>query len=263
VPGHRLVPVDGADIPSVVEEALASGADAISSTPTFWRLAFLAVPERELQRLPLGQITLGGEIVDDAVLARLRGLYPQAALTHIYASSEAGASIVVNDGRAGFPARWLASAGDARSPGGIALKMEDGRLLVKSPFSSRASGGRPDEWVDTGDRIEVRDDRALFLGRSEAQMINVGGNKAYPADIEAVLLSHPRVAWCRVSARKAAIVGFLPVAEVLLSDGDRRTAEQALFSHCSARLPDFAVPRMWTFVDRIPVTGALKSEVEV
>jgi acyl-CoA synthetase (AMP-forming)/AMP-acid ligase II len=259
-PGHRLIPAEGTDVALVMEQALAGRADAISSTPTFWRLALLAVSEATLRAIPFAQVSLGGEIVDHSLLTQLRALYPHASITHIYASTEAGASIVVGDGQAGFPAQWLRDGGLREgAPGGIDLKVEQGRLFVRSPYSSHAAQGRPGQWVDTGDRVELRADRVLFLGRSETELINVGGNKAFPADIEAVLLTHPRVAWCRVSARKASIVGSLPSAEVLLRDKDTGTAEADLFRHCRERLPEYAIPRIWSFVERIPLATTLKS----
>ena len=76
----------------------------ISGTPTFWRSFLLAAPPGSL---PLKQITLGGEAVDQPTLDRLAQRFPEARITHIYASTEAGALFSVHDGRAGFPRAWL------------------------------------------------------------------------------------------------------------------------------------------------------------
>jgi hypothetical protein len=48
---------------------------------------------------------------------------------------------------------------------------------------------------------------------------------------------------------------------VLLKDKDTGSAEAALFQHCRDRLPEYAVPRIWSFVERIPVAGSLKGEL--
>jgi acyl-CoA synthetase (AMP-forming)/AMP-acid ligase II len=258
LPDQKLVPVQPAQMTESFDLAEEAGADAISSTPTFWRLALLSVPEERLSAIRFAQISLGGEVVDQAILDRLRSLYPRAAITHIYASTEAGASIVVNDGRAGFPAKWL----EESSTSTIELRIREGRLFVRSPYTHCAAVGSAAQWIDTNDRVELRDGRVQFLGRATSDMINVGGSKAYPADIEAVILSHPHVRWCRVSARKAPMVGFLPVADVLpTSGGSAGNLEQELSQYCRSRLPDYAVPRFWNFVDRIPVSAATKTEL--
>ena len=59
-----------------------------------------------LARIPFQQVTLGGEPVDQAVLDLLHEAFPSARVSWIYASSEAGASIAVHDGKAGFPEKW-------------------------------------------------------------------------------------------------------------------------------------------------------------
>ena len=107
--GQNLVPGDFTDLASSFEEALKRGVvTAISSTPTFWRYALMSIDETLLASAPLRNVSLGGEIVDQPILDRLSMLYPQARIRHIYASSEAGAAIIVSDGKAGFDAKLAA-----------------------------------------------------------------------------------------------------------------------------------------------------------
>lgn len=252
-PGQDLVPGDANDLTGSFEAALREGrVTAISSTPTFWRLALMAIDESILTGARLRSLSLGGEIVDQPILDRLRTLYPAARIRHIYASSEAGAAIVVSDGKAGFDATLL-----DREDGIIGIMVEEGRLFVRSPYTSHvgASG-----WVDTGDLVERRGDRFHFLGRAGHAMINVGGQKAFAPDIEAHLMTHPDVVWARVSARKAPLMGALPVAEIVLArEMDPDEAERMLTAHCEGHLADYAVPRMWTFHASIPMRASLKS----
>jgi acyl-CoA synthetase (AMP-forming)/AMP-acid ligase II len=253
VAGQDLVPGDFADLAGSFEAALRGGrVTAISSTPTFWRHALMSIDEEVLRAAPLRAISMGGEIVDQAILDRLAGLYPQARLRHIYASSEAGAAIVVTDGRAGFDASLL-----GREGGAIGVRVEDGRLWIRSPYSNRADAGG---WVDTGDLVEAREGRIHFLGRAGNQMINVGGQKAFPVDIEAHLMTHPEVIWARVTARRAPLVGHLPVAQVVLNrPADPEADETRLTAHCEGRLAEYAIPRMWEFLDSVPLRASLKS----
>jgi acyl-coenzyme A synthetase/AMP-(fatty) acid ligase len=253
VPGQDLMPGDFSDLAGSFTAALRTGlVTAISSTPTFWRHALMSVDEDVLAAAPLRTISLGGEIVDQPILDRLANLYPDATIRHIYASSEAGAAIVVSDGRAGFDAGLL-----ARNGGTIGVKVEDGRLFIRSPYGNQAASGG---WIDSGDLVEERDGRIYFCGRAGNTMINVGGQKAFPPDIEAHLMAHPQVVWAQVTARRAPMVGHLPVASVVLrAPMDADAAERMLTAHCEIKLADYAVPRLWDFLDSIPLRSSLKS----
>lgn len=251
--GQHLVPGDFSDLAASFEAALRRGqVTAISSTPTFWRYALMSIDEEVLAAAPLRSLSLGGEIVDQAILDRLSALYPHARIRHIYASSEAGAAIVVSDGKAGFDAKLT-----DRSDGTIGVKVEEDRLYIRSPYANRADA---DGWVDTGDLVERRGERYYFLGRAGNTMINVGGQKAFPPDIEAHLMAHPDVLWARVTARKAPLMGALPVAAVVLKRPmDLDAAEQMLTAHCDTGLAEYCVPRMWDFHEEIPMRSSLKS----
>jgi acyl-coenzyme A synthetase/AMP-(fatty) acid ligase len=240
-------------------KALDAGVTAVSSTPTFWRYAFLNIEEDLLLRSRLETISLGGEIVDQDILDRLAAAFPGAGIRHIYASSEAGAAIVVTDGRAGFPASRLRPDEDSA----IALKVSDGRLYVRSPYTTAAATSSQN-WIDTGDLVELHGDRVHFLGRAESSMINVGGLKAYPAEIEARLMEHPNVAWAQVYARRAPMVGSLVAARIVLQNAaaDPKTIEAELSSFARQSMPEHAVPRFWEFRREIPLSPSLKSWAE-
>ncbi len=277
--GQDLVVPASADPEEVLLFGTATGADAISSTPTFWRILLFREPPERIARLPLRQITLGGERVDQALLDRLRALFPAARLTHIYASSEVGASIVVSDGREGFPKAWLESEGGPEpaasreqgapttprtgepSPARPRLLVREDRLLVASPYAALGAAG----FVDTGDLVEFRGDRVVVVGRAGETIINVGGLKVSAVEVEQALLEHEQVAWCRVYPRTAPLVGQIVAADVVLripeAGEDARQAERALSAHLHGRVREAAIPRLWKFLEAIPVTEALKSPV--
>lgn len=249
VQGVDLVAPSGMEPEILLREAAEMKVTAVSATPTFWRTLFLRASEKELRRFPLKQVTLGGERVDQALLDALAALYPAARITQIYASAEAGACIVVSDGREGFPAGYLTREGEVR------LRIRGEELEVLSPHASTQGAGR---WVSTGDRVERSGDRIRFVGRSAGTLINVGGKKANPADIERVLYLHPAVLWCRVEGVKAAFTGFLPKAQVVLRER-QQAGEAALVAHCQGQLPEHAVPRFWEFLKEVPLSDNLKS----
>ena len=85
------------------------GVTHISGTPSQWRRA-LMVPA--IRAIAPRYVRLSGEIADQAILDGLRAAFPQAAIGHAYASTEAGVAFDVNDGLAGFPAAYVGTIRD-------------------------------------------------------------------------------------------------------------------------------------------------------
>jgi acyl-coenzyme A synthetase/AMP-(fatty) acid ligase len=225
--GHTLVaPPYGASVAEMADLAVAHQVTHISGTPTFWRAFLMALGERPLE---LKAVTLGGEAVDQTLLDALKARFPGAILRHIYATTELGRIFSVGDGRAGFPAELL--------KGRLGLS-ERGTLTV---------GG-----VDTGDVVEVVDDRVLFRGRADS-MVNVGGVKVYPETVEAHILASPWVQEARVTSKPNPITGSILVADIVLKPlpGDH---EQEIRAHMTA-LPRAQRPASLRFVEAIE-TGA-------
>jgi len=258
VPGQSLTLPRERDPVRAIEAALQHEVTAISGTPTFWRMAFLQFSATTLQALPLRQITLGGERVDQVILDRLQSLYPAATVTHIYASTEAGACIIVRDGREGFPIAWLAANGQASaSDERPVLQVRDGTLWIRSPHAAVDQA----EWINSGDAAEIRGDRVFILGREDKSIINVGGIKVAACDVERRILEHPSVLWCRVYGRKAPLLGQLVASDVVFRPAAVTATEAELAHFCNQHLPEYMVPRVWNFLDTIPTTDNLKTPV--
>jgi acyl-CoA synthetase (AMP-forming)/AMP-acid ligase II len=261
ISGAELICVDQTNVPALAQAALAYRPTHISATPTFWR-AFLVALGEGAAGLPLEQITLGGEMVDQATLDRLRALFPKAGITHIYASTEAGALFAVRDGESGFPARWLEEGVD-----GARLRIRDGELQVLSPRAmlGYTSGATPaqvlaDGWLATGDLVEERGNRVYFLGRSDS-VISVGGAKLTPEEVEAVLLKVPGVAEGRVFGVKNPITGYLVGAEIVAEPGvEVAWLREKLLAAARAQLEPYKVPRVLRFVESIRVSEAGKKD---
>lgn len=233
----------------------------ISGTPTFWRSLLMVMPPGSLPDLQ--QATLGGEAIDQATLDRIRGAFPSARVTHIYASTEAGVVFAVNDGIAGFPAAWLTEGVQ-----GSQLRIRDGLLEVRSPRrmteylgQSVATPFVEESWLRTADRVAVDGDRVHFLGRLDS-VINVGGAKVDPFSVEAFLLGLEDVNEVRVVGLHNQLTGFVVAADVVLAPGvDPDAARQRILAESYQKLPRTHVPRVLRIVDVIPVLGSGKKAV--
>ncbi len=244
------------DAATVLTLSQSARVDSISATPTFWRKLIAGAEPGQLERLPLRQITLGGEIVDEGVLGALRRLYPSARITHLYASTEMGVCLSVRDGRPGFPSRLL-EANDLP----VDLEMRDGHLWVRSHRRMRGYVGQPalaGEWFDTCDRVELRGDRVYFLGR-DGDVINVGGSKVYPAAVERELLRVPGVREVRVFGTRSSMVGEIVSADVVAEPGaDIEALKARLVAQGAATLEPHQRPRLVRFVAALPISDAHK-----
>jgi acyl-coenzyme A synthetase/AMP-(fatty) acid ligase len=242
----------------------AAGVTHISGTPSHWRRALMSGASAALKP---DYVRLSGEIADQTVLDNLRSAYPHAAIGHAFASTEAGVAFDVNDGRAGFPANYIDSE---RS--GIKLKVEDGTLRVHSGRNARrylgegpATLASSDGFVDTEDLVELHEGRYYFRGRKSG-VINVGGLKVHPEEVESVLNADSRVRMSLVRARRNPIMGAVVVADVVLTDAasaapDSDAAAQVkndLLHACRRALPAHKVPSMLRFVPALELTAAGK-----
>jgi acyl-CoA synthetase (AMP-forming)/AMP-acid ligase II len=211
-------------------------------------------------------VRLSGEVADQTVLDNLRAAYPNARIAHAFASTEAGVAFDVNDGLAGFPAEFV---GAPQAP--IEMKVQDGTLWIRSQrTAARYLGAAPealcgdDGYVDTGDMLELAAGRYHFRGR-KGGIINVGGLKVYPEEVESVLNADPRVQMSLVKSRRNPITGAVIVAEVVLSDGqnpaDADAAERVkdeLLNACRRSLAAHKVPALLRFVPGLELTAAGK-----
>jgi len=247
-------------IAAYLERAGNRGVTHLTGTPSHWRWALLSSSAHAVSPR---YVRLSGEIADQAILDSLREAYPAAAIGHAYASTEAGVGFEVNDGREGFPAGLLGEA-----DGGVAMKVVNGSLCIRSPRTARCYLGGADlldadGFVDTGDIVELRGDRYYFAGR-RGGIINVGGLKVHPEEIEAVINRHPEVRMSLVRARKNPITGAIVVADVVLrsqpGSGPDRAQElkREILQSCRQSLPQHKVPAAIRIVPSLDVSATGK-----
>jgi len=119
-----------------------------------------------------------------------------------------------------------------------------------------------DGFVDTGDVVELRNGRYHFIGR-RGGIVNVGGMKVHPEEVESVINRHPGVRMSLVRARKNPFTGAVVIADVLLNDqaeADERghEVEQEILQLCRDTLPEHKVPALIRFVPNLEVAATGK-----
>jgi acyl-coenzyme A synthetase/AMP-(fatty) acid ligase len=236
------------------------GVTHLSGTPSHWRRALMSP---DIGRIAPGYVRLSGEIADQAILDNLRAAFPQASIGHAYASTEAGVGFAVNDGLAGFPASYLDGVHD-----GVEMKIVDGSLCLcssgaASNYVARGAALRDDDgFVDSGDMVERRGDRYYFVGR-RGGIINIGGLKVHPEEVEAVINRHPQVRMSLVRPKRSPFTGAIAIADVVLKSACQRAEDEAgvkdeILTLCRNTLPRHKVPAAISIVPALAVAATGK-----
>jgi acyl-coenzyme A synthetase/AMP-(fatty) acid ligase len=239
------------------------GVTHVSGTPSQWRNA-LVYPAA--QAISPRYVRLSGEIADQAILDSLHARYRQADIVHAYASTEAGVAFEVDDAHEGFPAGMIGG-------GEVDVKVSDGSLRIRSSRCASRYLGRDalpladaDGFVNTGDLVERRGDRCYFVGRRDG-VINVGGLKVHPEEVEAVINRHPDVRASLVRSRRNLITGSIVIADVVLRTAaagagaiDRpEDVRREILTACRRALANYKVPAAIRFVAALEVAATGKS----
>ncbi|MCC6693814.1 MAG: AMP-binding protein [Chitinophagaceae bacterium] len=223
-----------------------AGVTHISATPTFYKMLLPCAEVFEVVK----QITFGGEKFSPAVLESLQKIFPKARFTNVYASSEAGSVFSANG-----------EYFTVKAHNSHAIRILDNELLLhKSLLGSKHEAEIEGEWYHTGDMVEMISENPLafkFTHR-KSEMINVGGSKVNPNEVEDVLLSMDGVADVRVYGRANSLMGNVLCADVLLHD--ETLDEKSVKNYLKEKLMEYQVPRIIKFVKHLDATHTGKKK---
>lgn len=219
----------------------------ISATPTFYRL--LLPFEREYGSVI--RVTFGGEKSDQHLYDSIKKIFPNAKINNVYASTEAGS--------------LFAAKGDCfQIPESIRdkFKVEDDELLIhKSLLGSSESFKFSDDFYHSGDLIEwVDKESRLFRFKSRKnELINVGGYKVNPGEVENVILAMDGIQNAYVYGKANSVLGNVLCADIKL-EKDSELTELDIKKCLALQLQNFKIPRRIKFLETIELTrtGKLK-----
>ena len=223
--------------------------ELLPATPSFLNMLLIshAYENRDLTSLKL--ITYGAEPMPDATLRGLRRAFPEVETRQTYGLIELG---VLRTKSRSNDSLWVKMGGE-----GYDLRVIDGLLQIKAESAMLGYLNAPSPFTDdgyfmTGDRVEVDGEFMRVLGR-ESELINVGGDKVYPAEVETAALECDIVDDVVVYGEAHPIIGQIVCADVRLSQElDEKSARAQIKSHCRERLSGFKVPVKINFLaDRL------------
>lgn len=221
-------------------------AEVLPTSPTFLNLLLLsgAVHECDLSSLKL--VTYGTEPMPASTLEAMNQHFPHIRMLQTYGLSEVG---ILRSKSRDSDSLWVKVGGEDYQ-----TKIVDGKLCIKSKSAMLGYLNAPspfdeDGYMNTGDQVEQDGDWIKILGR-ESEVINVGGEKVYPAEVESVLLKMDGVEDVAVYSLKHPITGMTVAAEIKITTGESLSEFKVrLRKHCAALIPAFKVPSKITLID--------------
>ena len=223
-----------------------SRAELLATTPTFLGMLIASGTWRAHDLSSLKLITYGAEPMPPATLKRLGEVFPGVELKQTYGLSELG---VLRSASPDPHSLWLKVGGD-----GFETRIVDGQLHIRSRSNMLGYLNAPspidvEGWMNTGDIVEEQDGLIRFLGRS-SEVINVGGQKVFPTEVEAALLEADNIADATVYGVPHPLLGHAVAARLALNAPEEAKAvADRLRSHCRQRLQKFKVPMRFEIVE--------------
>ncbi len=223
-----------------------SRATLLPVSPTFINLLLASQCYSSYDLSSVKLITYGTEVMPATTLLKLKEVFPNAKIKQTYGLSELG---VLRSKSESDDSVWVKIGGS-----GFEIKVIDNVLWVRSEANMVGYLNAPNPiddkgWMCTGDTVEVRGEYMRILGR-ESDMINVGGQKVFPTEIENVLLEADNIAEATVVGVSHPVMGNIVKARVsLINQEDSLKLKERLRKFCLERMAKYKVPVKYELVN--------------
>lgn len=259
--GARLVIPEGRDPDGVARTIERHGVEVLPASPTFLNLLLLSGALERYDLSSLKIIGYGSEPMPESLLRRLAEAFPGVRLQQKFGTSETNAVRVVG-----------------RSPDSLEMKVEDdrfgwkvveGELWLKSPsrilgYLNADNGALDDDgWYRTGDLVEETGDGFFRIVGRGSDLINVGGEKVFPSEVENVLAEMPEVRECRVFGEPHPLTGNVVAVEVV--PAEELTAgeiKKRIRTFCRDRIEAYKIPVKVYPTETIQIGSSFKKKRE-
>ncbi|MCD9853952.1 fatty acid--CoA ligase family protein [Epilithonimonas sp. JDS] len=220
----------------------------LSSTPTFYRLLLPLSESFESVK----KITIGGEKSDNYLISQVEKYFPNARINNVYGSTETGPLFSSQNDEFIVQEKHF----------GLVKVVDDELYIHKNLFGKTSQLNLIDDFYATGDLVEWIDDeqrRFRFTSRKN-ELVNVGGYKVNPYEVEDELTQHPKIRNVRVFGKPNAVLGNIICCEIeLLPDSDLK--EEDVRFYLNGRIQNFKIPRKISFVEKIELTRTGKKKI--
>jgi long-chain acyl-CoA synthetase len=229
--------------------------EVLPVSPTFLNLLFLSYADKSYNLSSLKIITYGTEPMPEFILKKGNEIFPNVKFLQKFGTTEVG---TLRSKSKNSDSLWV-KLGDEDTQ----IRVVDGILQIKARSSMIGYLNAPspfteDGWFITGDQVEVDGEYYKILGR-KTDIINVGGQKVYPAEVESVILEMDNVKNVTVSARENSTMGQVVCAEIVLDEDEPVSViKKKVRSYCKNKLESYKVPVHVEVVNEVRYTERFK-----
>lgn len=224
--------------------------NVLPTTPTFLNLIMISESYKRYDLSSLKMITYGTEPMPTSLLKRLKNAFPRARFMQTFGTSETGITRTSSKSSSSTLMR-------IEDPN-IEYKIVEGELWLKSGtqvmgyLNYEMDNFTEDGWFKTGDLVEEVEGGYLKITGRDNEIINVGGEKVIPNEVESVLLELPQIADCMVYGEPNAITGQMVVADVVIKGlGEFSGIKKAIRKFCREKLVAYKIPVRINILDQI------------
>lgn len=213
--------------------------ELLPTSPTFINLILLNKTYEKYDLSCLKMMTYGTEPMPESTLKAMNKILPHVKLKQTYGLSEVGIMPTKSEDNTSL---WMKLGGD-----GFETKIVDDILYIKAKSAMMGYLNAPspfdaDGWFNTKDKVEVKGDYIKILGRT-TDLINVGGEKVYPIEVESALLECDGVLDIRIYGEAHPLMGKVVAAEVKVAEeNNNRDFIKKLRAYCKEKLEPFKIP---------------------
>lgn len=227
----------------------------LPSSPTFLNLILMSNSHNKYDLSSLKMITYGTETMPDSLLNRLKDIFPKVKFLQTFGTSETG--IANTKSKASNSTFMKIEDLD------LEYKIVENELWLKSKtqilgyLNSSMDSFTKDGWFKTGDLVETLDDDYLkIIGRNK-EVINVGGQKVLPSEVESIILSMNEIDDCMVYGEKNIITGETVVCNVVCKN-EIQNIKVLIRKFCKDKLDNYKIPTKVNIVDKTNFTHRFK-----
>lgn len=221
----------------------------LPSSPTFLNLILMSQASKKYDLSSLKMITYGTEAMPESLLNRLKEAFPRVKFLQTFGTSETG---IANTSSKSSNSTFM-KIDDPE----LEYKIVDNELWLKSKtqvmgyLNSSMDSFTEDGWFKTGDLVETTEDGYIkIIGRNK-EVINVGGEKVLPNEVESVILEIPEIEDCMVYGESNIITGQTVVCDVVLKNElTQNEIKKIVRKFCKDKLDAYKIPTKVNVVDK-------------
>jgi acyl-coenzyme A synthetase/AMP-(fatty) acid ligase len=231
----------------------------LPTSPTFLNLVLIGDFHEKFDLSSLRLITYGTEPMPEELLKRVHAALPRARLLQTFGTSETGISTTQSESSS--------STYFKISDEGVEHRVVDGELQLRTRtqfmgylnYSNDAV--TEDGWFRTGDLVEENTDGYIKVKGRAKEIINVGGEKVLPLELESILMGSPHIDFCTVYGKPNSITGQAVHVDVKPADEMSRSEVRRLVREfLDGKVEPFKMPAKITVIDEIPVSARFKKK---